>query len=175
MSIIETHSLNAVYCLVSHELKKMYVAEGNVLKSLIRLYDSFNQGMNRDIQDDIDKLELQVLEVSNDSEYRKLRVGYWMNHFKDYHQYRNRYPLTLRSGMSYRVLDDGYAFYVELYDKKRRRRVVGVFEKEDEAVAFLNRYYPYKEYISQVVYAENELTKKYLASRKNDIKIYGVS
>jgi len=171
---IETLSVNAVYCLVSKEHKKVYIAEGNILKSLTRLLDSFKQGMNKDIQDDMDKLELQVLDVSDDTEYRRLRVGYWMIQFKDYHQYRNRVPVTLTAKVSYRVLDGaGYAFYVELYDKKRRRRVVGVFERESDAVGHLNAYYPKGEYIGRVVYADNELTKEYL-KRNQVVRIYGV-
>lgn len=175
MSIIETHSLNAVYALVSHESKKIYIAEGNILKSLIRLYDSFKEGLNRDIQDDLDKLDLQVLEVSNDPEYRKLRVGHWMIQFKEYHQYRNRVPMTLKARVMYRVLDDGYAFYVELYDKKRKRRVVGVFEKESEARCFKDLHYPDGLYIDQIDYAKNELTTKYRSKSRNQVKIYGVS
>jgi hypothetical protein len=157
------YSVDAVYCLISDELRSIYVTHGNVLKGIIRLLDSFKDGRNKDLERDLPKLELRIIKVCDNELQRKLVVSQQIDYWRSlgYKVYRNRKPLTLTCKTNYRIWNGEYYFFVELISRRYNRTVVGVFETEVEALEFMSKEYPKGNAIVDVVYAGNELTAVY--------------
>lgn len=155
-----------VYALVNERDKKAYIAySSNTLGSICNLISS------NKLQEDWSKLQIKILETIQSSNKLKIRYQHWTTYYANngYRLYRDykavQYKLSIdviedhKRGVENRLL-----FIVRLVSRGYKSVTVGVFGSMEEMNEFIRLHYTV---IDDIVCADNELTKKYLASVKS--------
>ncbi len=165
---IGTFNQSGVYALINHQEKRLYLGcSKDMLKALIRILDDLKTNKQySELLKDYDKLEFCTIETSPSTSsmaYLRLRLGYfrilWENN--GYSFYNSDKGLRLRVN-SY--LGSDSKVYVEVVSQSNKRIIVGVFNRVRDADSFIKRHYGSP--ISEIVYADNRNTERFLKGLK---------
>ena len=155
----------------NNEMKIIYITQSKNIKPLISkiLVEIKNKIFkHRELVKSGENTEILFLQDCKDAETRKLHIQYWIDYFEN----QGFTVLKDKSPLEYRVrvrLGSRYEqIFVELLNKRREIKVVGVFKSIIEAEDFVEKCYKINKY-KLPVYSFNNLTKEYLKEQDKDI------
>lgn len=154
-----------VYGFVNDRDKKVQVFStidllGHVTRVIKELGSTY-QGLREDVQDEV--VKVVILEKVEDLEYMRLRQRQWMSSYESqgYKFYKESNPVNYVLHRSIRRYWKHTYYFVSLENTRRSKEiVVGLFKTKALADSFISKYYT--PVISDVVYANNSETKKFL-------------
>lgn len=147
-----------VYGLFNYKDKKVYIGySSNIFFTLSRLISS------NTLKEDWSLLELKILESFDSSNSLRIRYQYWSKYYSNqgfslYRKYK-AVQYKLREEII-RDLNGRIHFSVKLISKGYKEILVGVFNDHTEMKEFVKTNYSN---IDAIVYADNELTKRYVS------------
>ena len=160
----------SIYGFFNESDKICYIAfSRNTLNAINRNIQEFKY-RNNVIKQDLNKLELRIIETIDDLVNLRIRYQYWTDHFTNigYRHYRSYKGASYK--LSIEVIGDlmpsyhtKFLFYVYLVSRGYNRILIGIFDNKDEMDSFISREY---RNIDKVTYADNKLTREYLATNK---------
>lgn len=164
-----------VYGLVNDTDKRIYLGfTSNLPLALSRIIKDLKYS-NGKLKNDLDKLELIILESITDR--NNLRVRYrvhqteysnkgWMLYRRDNKlpNYKLRIDVVKASDG---YIQKDYQVHIKLATRAGKELIVGAFSNYPDALEWANGAYEDKNNIINIVYADNELTKKYLNKWKS--------
>lgn len=160
LSTFQTLPNSCVYALISDSTMTCLVSHSNNLQSSIGSLLTSNKVQGNDVR-------LVILDVLDDKEYKLLlcekyktqycKFGYEVINKRNY----IKYSVSIQYS---KKLD---AAIVVLYNKRRDKKIVGVFKNINAAREFVDQYY--KQDVILPVYATNKATKE-MEERKEDSK-----
>jgi hypothetical protein len=165
LSVLASSPREAVYCLINEEDKRIAIySTSNFISHISRLSQELSSANNREIRRDLNKVKVTILEtVFRDKRHRNnlyrsivqkyKRLGWTFYKDTNITQYKLKESYRHRNAVLYYVLT--------LENPKGRSIVVGVFEKARDARTFKASHYPDAEVITEVVVADNDLTKSW--------------
>lgn len=167
---IDAMSISCLFALQNDQDKKVSLhMTGNLLRALERILPDLKATNSLSEAYQNDKLKLVILEKTYGKVDRRLRLNHWYKHFLDLgYQYYNNPNIgkyEIRMEIEPITGHGDYWVLVKLKSSNGRKRVVGAFEKMDEAQEFVDKYY--KSGIVTLVYANNPLTKRYLQTEQS--------
>jgi hypothetical protein len=161
-------STPGIWAIVNERDRLVYLSQSNnVLASMSRNIDMIHNKSHscRKLLRDKSLLSFVVLEeVSSTETDRKLRLNYWINHYrnKGYTLYRKHNGEATYTPKLFVTKD--YKVHVTLVNKRNDKLVVGVFDKMNDATQFITTYYSNIFYT--ITYSDNILTKEYYNRKK---------
>jgi len=164
---------SVIYAIRNDSSKKIYISQtSRFLTAIDLILKELDIGTFKckEMIKDFDKLQIEVLEVMEDIETRKLHVQYWKDKFKElgYKEYiETRPPLEYK--VVTRVTYDCKYVIVYLVNKRYEYKPVGVFNTIKEANTFVIENYTSK-YIYPV-YACNNETKQLIQKSNKGIAL----
>ena len=154
ISTLQTLPNSCVYAIISYSTKQCLVSHSNNLQSSIGAILASNKVQGNDVR-------LVVLDVLEDKEYKLLlceryKIQYMLDGF---------FIVNERSYINYSVSiqysRDLHNTLVVLYNRRRDKKVVGVFDNINEAKSFVEEYYKQGSCTFPVI-ANNTLTSTYM-------------
>ena len=167
MATLNNLTDRGVYAFVNETDKKIYISYSTyILGAVARILRELKNGshISNDLCEDLDKLEVKVLEESSTMDL-KLRATYFAKEYENngYKLYR---PVNYVQYSVKRRYEKGNIVVELVTNSYNRSFVVGVFGKNEDALKFINEYYPNPDNIYRIVYANNKATKDYLEFQK---------
>lgn len=162
ISTLQTIPNSCVYAIISDSNKTCLVSHSNNLQSSLGSILASNKVIGNDVR-------LVVLDVLDDVEYKLLLCekyklqyigsGYEIKNKRSYINYyvRIQYSVKLDCAM------------VVLYNRRRDKKIVGIFDNINEANSFVEEYYKQGD-CTFPVYSTNKGTKEYVEREKNGNK-----
>lgn len=162
----------AIWAFINDTDRKIWVSHSrNVLRAFMHNLALIKNNLHQDTGLNVDqsKIRFLILEDCEESVPKEdeflLREAYWMEDYKKqgYTLYRDRTPLELTLRIESDRLFEEYKLVIvaKLIDRNDKQRIVGVFDKESEALVWTKKFYPGP--IHEIHYCKNELTKRYLS------------
>lgn len=174
LGLIEKSSIACLFALENESDNRVALYHTNsLLHALERIITNIRG--NKELYEDYcnGKLKIKILEETRVDQ--RLKLNYWYLKYKEHWKFYNtvivaKYQVVLdiepfsSQGFDYRAL-------VRVRSKNRRtNKVVGVFNKVDEAKDFIANYYSSGSIVT-LKYCDNEETRKYLEKLKQEEKI----
>ena len=152
-----------VYALINEEGKRFYLGQTtNLASGLYHLSVHLETTKYALMKEDAKKLKLHILETNmEDVRLRKHKLYEYRNDYLDkgYTEYvtpaYQKFRIKIEIGEHYK--DSATYYFVNMYDSRNTRIILGVFQSEEEAISFYNSHYPNGS-ISGLVFANNPLT-----------------
>lgn len=163
LSTLQTVPNSCVYAIISDSSMKCFISHSNNLQTSLASVLASNKVIGNDVR-------LVVLDILEDKEYKLLLAEKWKS------QYRlNGYDVVnKRSYINYYVRIQYsrslHSAMVVLYNKRRDKKIVGVFDNINEARSFVAEYYSEQGDCTFPVYSTNEGTKEYMERKIRDDK-----
>ena len=160
---------NVVYAFVNDEDKMFYIGQSTSLSSGVHhLVTHLETDRYKLMQEHKSKLKLYILETEiEDIRMRKHDVYHYRNMYlkKGYKEYvktkYTRYRVKLETGT---YLEDKNTYYfVNLYDSRNTRTILGAFHSEKDAYEWADKCYPLKDgerVIKRIVINDYYLTRR---------------
>lgn len=160
ISTLQTLPNSCVYAIMSDSTKQCLVSHSNNLQSSIGAILASNRVQGNDVR-------LVVLDVLEDKEYKLLLCEkYKIQYLKD-----GFFVVNKRSYINYSVSiqysRDLHSTLVVLYNSRRDKKIVGIFDNINEAKSFVEEYYRQGN-CTFPVYSTNKGTKEYMERKKVD-------
>ena len=155
-------STPGIWAFINERDRVVYLSQSNnILSSVSRNIDSLLDKSHfcRRMVKDRNNLTLVILEYIEIETDRKLRLNYWIDHYrnKGYNLYRKHNGESVYQPKI--LITKDYQIHVVLVNKRNDKLVVGVFNKMDEANQFMTSHYSNTFYT--ITYSDNILTKEY--------------
>jgi len=152
-----------VYALINEEDKMFYLGQtSNLASGLYHLSVHLETAKYALMKAHTEKLKLVILETNiEDIKLRKHKLYEYRNAYlnEGYKEYvvpaYRKFRVKVEIGEHYK--DSATYYFVNMYDSRNTRIILGVFQSEEEAISFSNLYYPDGS-ISGIVFADNALT-----------------
>lgn len=156
-----------IWAIVNERDRVVYLSQSNnILSSMSRNIDMIHDKSHpcRKLLRDKSLLSFVLLEELHTETNRKLRLNYWINHYrnKGYTLYRRHNGEVSYTPKVFVTKD--YKIHVTLVNKRNDKLIVGVFDKMDDATQFITTYYSNTFY--NITYSDNILTKEYYNRKK---------
>jgi hypothetical protein len=153
---------SGIWAFVNTKDKRIFISHSNnILSSVSRNISEIKDKSHscRKLLRDLPNLELLVLEADVLPQDRKIKVGKWMENYKNkgWTLYKDTPPVlySIRTSIS-----KDYKVHILLVNKRNDKLVVGVFTTMDEATQFLFTNYPNNK-VHNVIYSDNSLTREF--------------
>jgi len=155
-----------IYGLFNDLDKKVYIGHtSNLLRSI---YSNINNLKYSNI--DFNRLQFRIIEGIEDSDRLRIRYQYWVSDYsnkgwimyRDYKAIQYKVRIDIRNDET-KGYNAKYLLYVKLVSRGYKELIVGVFDNLEECNKFIELNYSN---INDIVYSNNELTKKYRKSLK---------
>lgn len=154
-----------VYALINEEDKMFYLGQtSNLASGLYHLSVHLETSKYALMKAHTEKLKLIILETGiEDIRIRKHKLYEYRNVYSNegYKEYvkpaYQKFRIKIEIGEHYK--DSATYYFVNMYDARNTRTILGVFRSEEEAMRFANSHYPNGN-ISGIVFANNALTEK---------------
>lgn len=162
ISTLQTLPNSCVYAIISDSTKQCLVSHSNNLQSSIGALLVSNRVQGNDVR-------LVILDVLEDKEYKLLLCEkYKIQYMKDgYFVVNKRSYINYSVSIQYSVKLD--CVMVVLYNRRRDKKIVGVFDNINEAKSFVEEYYKQGDCTFPVL-ANNKTTKEYVEREKKGDK-----
>lgn len=153
---------SGIWAFVNDKDKRIFISHsGNILSSVSRNISEIKDKSHscRKLLRDLPHLELIVLESGVLPHDRKIKVGEWMDYYrnKGWTLYKDTHPVSYSIRTS---ISKDYKVHILLVNKRNDKLVVGIFPTMDEATQFLSTNYPNNK-VHKVIYSENSFTKEF--------------
>lgn len=160
-------SCSGIWGLVNEADRKIYLSySNNILSSISRNISDLKSRCHscRDLNNDLSKLSIIIVERNTPSSQLKLSLSNWMDNYRNnnYGLYREFIPVSYKLR---KVVSKDYLVHVLLVNSRNDKIVVGIFDKMDLADQFINTHY--KDNITKVIYSDNQLTGNYIKRMGN--------
>lgn len=162
ISTLQTIPNSCVYALISDSNRTCLVSHSNNLQSSLGSILASNKVTGNDVR-------LVILDVLEDKEYKLLLCEkYKLQYLKDgFFVVNSRNYINYRVTIQYSVRLD--CAMVVLYNRRRDKKIVGVFDNINEAKSFVEEYYRQGD-CTFPVYSTNKGTKEYMEREKKGNK-----
>jgi hypothetical protein len=153
---------SGIWAFVNNKDKRIFISHSNnILSSVSRNISEIKDKSHscRKLLRDFPNLDLLVLESHVLPHDRKIKVGKWMDHYrnKGWTLYKDNPPVSYSIKTT---ISNDYKVHILLVNKRNDKLVVGVFPTMDEATQFLSTNYPDNK-VHKVIYSENSFTKEF--------------
>jgi len=153
---------SGIWAFVNDKDKRIFISHSNnILSSVSRNISEIKDKSHscRKLLRDFPNLDLLVLEANVLPHDRKIKVGKWMDHYrnKGWTLYKDNPPVSysIRTAIS-----KDYKVHILLVNKRNDKLVIGVFTTMDEATQFLSTNYPNNK-VHNIIYSDNSLTREF--------------
>lgn len=158
LTTFQTLPNSCVYALISDSTKECLVCHSNNLQSSLGRLLCSNKIKEKDVRlvilDILDDLEYKLL-LAEKRKLEYISLGYKIINSRNYINYK--------VSIQYSKMFD--SIFVVLYNKRRDKKIVGIFERMNEAKEFVSTYYKQQEFIFPV-YSTNKCTREYMEKEK---------
>jgi hypothetical protein len=135
-----------VYALVNEVDRKCQVfSTSSLLKHLGGLIDDIRiSGEWQSIQGDIQKVQVRILEVLKDEKNMRFHQSQWIKRLNEegYKNYKDISPVSYKVDIVLGFRHGNLQYMVYLMNKRKDRKLIGLFTKKKEMNEFLHSHYP---------------------------------
>lgn len=169
LDFFDNLSKSGIYALCNEKTKKVYIGStSSFLTSINRNLIDIKADNHKyiSLQDYPDLYVVFLEEINSRNMNPKIRVAYWVDHYKNlgYALYRTypglRYKVRIDISHDFRFPNTDPLIYVRLVDRSNKKIVVGIFESMSEANSFVATTYS-QSLITTISYMDNNLTNEY--------------